>query len=119
MIEIRFKDIDPDTGKVSQDKLLASTDSINSAEHIKFALAQTYDDEPNREFYLRDLSNLERELTYEERVAWFVSNYYETGMEYEGMLKALEHEDLDNFKWIDETIRFPRKFSELKQLQVD
>jgi len=47
-------------------------------------------------------------LTYEERVKWFVQNYYETGMEYEGMLLALKDEDLDNLKWYDEVIKLPK-----------
>lgn len=47
-------------------------------------------------------------LTYEERVAWFVSNYYETGMEYEGMLESLKNEDLDNLKWYDDVIKIPK-----------
>lgn len=115
MIEVRFRDIDPDTGKVSHDKLLSISETIETAQLIEFALTKACDDEPNREFYIRDLSNLERELTYEERVAWFVANYYETGMEYEGMLDSLRDADLDQFKWYDETICFPRTFSELKQ----
>lgn len=113
MIEIRFKDIDPDSGKISQDKLLATSKKENDAELIRLALINTYDDEPNREFYLRDLSNLERELTYEERVAWFIANYYETGMEYESLLASLKHEDLDQFKWYDEIICLPKRASEL------
>jgi hypothetical protein len=54
-------------------------------------------------------------LTYEERVRWFVTNYYETGMEYEGMLHALKDVDLDNFKWYDEVIKFPKYKHEIKK----
>ena len=50
----------------------------------------------------------QEELTYEERIKWFVNNYYETGMEYEGMLFAMIDEDLDNFKWYDEIIKIPK-----------
>ena len=47
-------------------------------------------------------------LTYEERIRWFVSNYYETGMEYLSLLETMKNEDLDNFKWYDEIIKFPK-----------
>ena len=48
------------------------------------------------------------ELTYEERVRWFVNNYYETGMEYASMLESMRDDDLDNFVWYGETIRIPK-----------
>lgn len=115
MIEIRFKDIDPDTGKVLQDLLVATAINLKYAKLIMVALIQTSEDEPNREFYTRDQTDLNRELTHEERVAWFISHYYETGMEYEGLVEELRHENLDEFKWYDEIIRFPRTHSELKQ----
>lgn len=47
-------------------------------------------------------------LTYEERIKWFVENYYETGMEYLSLLETMKGEDLDNFKWYDEVIKFPK-----------
>ena len=47
-------------------------------------------------------------LTYEERIKWFVSNYYETGMEYLSLLVTMKNEDLDNFKWYDEIIKIPK-----------
>lgn len=50
---------------------------------------------------------MRKKLTYEDKVRWFVNNYYETGMEYEGMLKELKDENLNNFKWYDEIIKFP------------
>lgn len=49
-----------------------------------------------------------RELTYEERIRWFVSNYYETGMEYEHLLKMMKDEDLDHFKWYEEIVNIPK-----------
>ena len=113
MIEIRFKDIDPDTGKISNDQLIATSDNQDFADWINSSLVLANEIDPNREFYTRDLRDLERELTYEERISWFVANYYETGMEYESLLIVLADEDLDNFKWIDEIIQFPRKFSEI------
>jgi hypothetical protein len=48
------------------------------------------------------------ELTYEERVRWFVNNYYETGMEYASMLESMRDEDLDNFVWYGETMQIPK-----------
>ena len=115
MIEIRLKDIDPDTGIVSQDILVATAIDSHFAELIMIALVQKLEDDPNREFYTRDQADPNRELTHEERVAWFISNYYETGMEYEGLVKELRLENLDEFKWYDEIIRFPRTYGELKQ----
>lgn len=53
-------------------------------------------------------------LTYEERVQWFVNNYYETGMEYENLLVRLKDEDLDNFQWYEEVIKFPKYKCEIQ-----
>ena len=53
-------------------------------------------------------------LTYEERIAWFVSKYYESGMEYQSLLVTMKDEDLDNFKWYDEVIKFPKYKCEIK-----
>jgi hypothetical protein len=53
VIEIRFRDIDPDTGKVSQDKRIALCDNENMAKWVLYALdlAQREDSDPNREIY--------------------------------------------------------------------
>ena len=53
MIEIRFKDIDPDTGTVSQDKRIALCEDEISARLILFALdlAQKEEADPNRTIY--------------------------------------------------------------------
>jgi hypothetical protein len=51
------------------------------------------------------------ELTYEERVRWFVNNYYETGMEYASMLESMKNKDLDNFVWYGEKIQIPKFYS--------
>jgi hypothetical protein len=53
-------------------------------------------------------------LTYEERIAWFVKNYYEQGMEYESLLVTMKDEDLDNFQWYDEVIKFPKYKCEIE-----
>lgn len=53
MIEIRFKDIDPDTGSISQDKQIAVCGSETSAAWVLQALnkLQMELDDPNREIY--------------------------------------------------------------------
>ena len=51
---------------------------------------------------------MKTELTYEERIQWFVSNYYETGMEYQSLLVTMKDEDLDNFKWYNDVISIPK-----------
>lgn len=119
MIEIRFKDIDPDSGEISQDMKIAQTESALHANWIKQALEHYGADEPNREFYSVNLIDPKRKLTYEERIAWFVANYYETGMEYSALLDGMRDSDLDNFKWYDETIKFPKTVEDLKLSQED
>lgn len=52
-------------------------------------------------------------LTYEERILWFVSNYYETGMEYGILLESMKDTNLDHFKWYDEYIRIPKYSDEI------
>jgi hypothetical protein len=49
-----------------------------------------------------------RELSYEERIRWFVDNYYETGMEYEICLQTMKDFNLDNFKHYDEVVKIPK-----------
>lgn len=53
MIEIRFRDIDPDTGLTSQDKQIALCESETSAAWVLQALDKLQLDQhdPNREFY--------------------------------------------------------------------
>ena len=48
------------------------------------------------------------ELTYEERVKWFITNYYETGMEYEILLETMKDKDLNNLKWYNDVISIPK-----------
>lgn len=49
-----------------------------------------------------------KKLTYEERINWFMINYYETGMEYEILLDSMKDEDLNNIKYYDEIISIPK-----------
>jgi hypothetical protein len=121
MIEIRFRDIDPDTGGISQDMKIATCEVTSHAKWIKHALEiGGADEQPNREYYLVDREDPNRELTYEERIAWFVANYYETGMEYESLLKSMKTSNLDQFEWIGgDVIRFPKTVDESKLVKVD
>lgn len=51
--EVRLKDIDPDTGSVTQDKRVAVCDNDKDAEILLGILTTHQDnDDPNREFYL-------------------------------------------------------------------
>ena len=56
-------------------------------------------------------------LSYEERIKWFVQNYYESGMEYLSLLETMKNEDLDNFKWYDEIIKFPKYKHEIENYE--
>jgi hypothetical protein len=110
MILVKFRDIDPDEGTISQDGTVATCEDEQLAKWVKSALERDNADlgSPNREFYLEDQAN--REATYEERVAWFVANYYKTGMEYESMLESMKEVNLDSFEWYDETVSIPTHF---------
>ena len=52
-IEIRFKDTDPDTGEISQDKLIATCESESMAKWILYGLdlVEKECSDPNRELY--------------------------------------------------------------------
>jgi hypothetical protein len=52
-------------------------------------------------------------LEYKHRIAWFIGNYYETGMEYPILLETMKDADLDNFEWYDEIISIPTELPEL------
>jgi len=52
--EIRYRDTDPDTGRISQDKKIATCDSLQSARWVLAALLkydEIEDPDPNREIY--------------------------------------------------------------------
>jgi hypothetical protein len=53
--EIRFKDIDPDSGEVSQDVMLATSENEMYARWIVHSLGfdNAENGDPNREFYIR------------------------------------------------------------------
>lgn len=50
MIQIKFKDIDPDTGSISQEKVIATCETNEQAKWIIEALYK-HSDEPNRDFF--------------------------------------------------------------------
>ena len=61
MYQIRFKDIDPDTGYVSQDACVAYAEDAKKAEWVKAALQHYTGDietDPNREIYILKKSTL-------------------------------------------------------------
>lgn len=62
---------------------------------------------------LKTFFGLRKTLSYEDRVFWFINNFYETGMDYSNMLIIMKNEDLDNFKWYDEIIKIPKYKDEL------
>ena len=51
MWTIKLKDIDPDTGKISQEVEIAVSADKNHADAIVWAMNHS-DDEPNREYFL-------------------------------------------------------------------
>lgn len=53
-----------------------------------------------------------KKLTYEQRIAWFINNHYETGMEYPILLYTMKDEDLNNVQWYDETVSIPEEVDE-------
>lgn len=59
MIQIRFKDIDPDTGQISQDRLICSCEDSKTAEWVKHLIERSLweDGEPNREVYVKQEDN--------------------------------------------------------------
>jgi len=55
-------------------------------------------------------------LSQEERIKWFVANYYETGMELESLLVSMKDSDLDNFVWYGENIAIPKSSLEAARM---
>ena len=55
--EIRFKDVDPDTGDITQDIPIAMSLDLEHASGIIDALSKAMED-PNREFYIRKIDEL-------------------------------------------------------------
>jgi len=60
----------------------------------------------------------DRELTYDEKVEWFVRNHYETGMEMEIMRDSMRGDNLDDFYWYEERVEFPKMLSELNKEEL-
>ena len=53
-----------------------------------------------------------KKLEYKHRIAWFISHYYETGMEYPILLENMKNEDLDKVKWYNGVISIPTELEE-------
>jgi hypothetical protein len=56
MVEIRYKDIDPDSGNITRDELVCQCPTDMIAEWVYSALVRDMSldyDEPNREFYIK------------------------------------------------------------------
>ena len=60
-----------------------------------------------------------KELTYEERIQWFISKYYESGMEYEGLLVSMKDTNLDSFQWYDETVSIPKCVDDVLYTEIE
>ena len=59
--QVRFRDIDPDTGARSQDEIIAQCDDETMAKWVKHAIEKDWyspegPQDPNREFYILDCS---------------------------------------------------------------
>lgn len=54
-------------------------------------------------------------LTNQQRIKWFFTNYYETGMELESLQQSLKNKDLDlGIDWIDSKVIPPKYLDEIK-----
>jgi len=49
-----------------------------------------------------------KKLTYKERIDWFVSNFYETGMEYQNIYDSFKNENLNKIEWYGDFIKIPK-----------
>lgn len=122
MVEVRYRDIDPDQkGRISNDQLIAACPSIRSANLVKSSIDcfRRHEDEgdPNREYYIENTQ--EARATFEQRIWWLFCNYYETGLEYESLLRNLQGTNLDTYRLPDGKIGIPdsthRIFTTIKQ----
>lgn len=60
------------------------------------------------------------ELTQQQRIKWFFVNYYETGMELEGLQQSLKDKDLDEgIDWIDGKVIPPKYLDDIKTKTVN
>lgn len=48
-----------------------------------------------------------KSLEYKHRIAWFITWYYESGMEYPILLETMKDSNLDALEWYDEVINIP------------
>lgn len=114
MIEIRFKDIDPDTGGISQDKLVCCCPDEKSSRFVLQAIKNfeaINDGDPNREYYVE--GSKESYGKHRERVWWLFQNYYETGLEFERLVRNVKEEELDSIKIHDTIVSVPKLSKDL------
>lgn len=52
-------------------------------------------------------------IKYEDRIKWFLANYYESGMEYGQLLRSMKNKDLDNLEWYGDTVNIPKYLHEI------
>jgi hypothetical protein len=116
MIEIRFFDVDPDTGYITQDKLIAITETESMTNWVKAALYEYgADDNPNRTIYLS--TEVTSQGSFHERIGWLISKYYEEGLEFESLCRNMKDVDLDQFVLRDGKIGIPKLRKDLVALQ--
>jgi len=95
MHEIRFFDVDPDSGAIVQDKLIARTEDLKSGKWVIEAL-YNINEEPNREFYL---TGTEDEIgSFQERVQWVYNSYHLGKLDMESLPEMTSIEDFDKIK---------------------
>jgi hypothetical protein len=67
MVEIRYKDIDPDSGDITRDELVCQCPTDMIAEWVYSALVRDMSldyDEPNREFYIKKINEKSKNKTF-------------------------------------------------------
>jgi len=69
MIHIKFRDIDPDTGNVSQEKVIATCENPEVAKVIVKALSKWQSSEPNREIFSINAENTTQHKTSSNKTA--------------------------------------------------
>jgi len=54
---------------------------------------------------------MEKNLTTQERILWFIQNHYKPGLETEVLKKTYTDSDLDDFTWEGKKVHIPYKIS--------
>jgi hypothetical protein len=113
-IEINFDSEDKGTiskkGKDQFKQIINSlaTDPVGGFHVLNFYNLNNFDDRliKNNLLYIKIFCE---EINFEDRVKWFLQNYYETGMEYEILLENFrKNNDLDAVNWYEEIVYVPK-----------